>query len=82
MHWGLSGINTSLVLLDDNHLMIILCLSTHSVLPSRDRFADTVPRSSRPLASLGVTRLLSTTSRDQLAYLMICIMHMDEHTKE
>jgi hypothetical protein len=62
--------NTRLVLLGDDHLTTIHCLGTCSDYPSSGSSIS---------ITLRLLQLLPFTSRDQLAYLMRCMMHMYEH---
>jgi hypothetical protein len=60
MHRGLPGINTTLVLLNDDHLVSISHSGTLSDHPSLGSFTSIILRS---------TRLLFSASRDQLTNL-------------
>jgi hypothetical protein len=62
--------NTTLVLLGGDHLAISFCLGTCSDYPSSGSAIS---------ITLRLIQLLPFTSRDQLAYLMRCMMHMYEH---
>jgi hypothetical protein len=60
MHRGLPGINTTLVLLDDDHLVSISILVLDQIIHSSSLFISII---------LGSIQLLSSTSRDELTYL-------------